>query len=100
MTRASAIAWAATTAASADKFIGKGQEVGKLYRLCNALCSSGRDIHSVASLVLDNAANIPAVNAMGCPCVTVGTVFVDEDFGARWCQRSSIKIESSIELSF
>ena len=72
----------------------------KICCLRNTFCSSGRDVHLVASVVLDSSANVPAVNAMGCPRATVHRVFVDEDFGARWCQRSSIKIKSSTELSF
>ena len=71
-----------------------------IFPLRDAFFSSGRDVHSVASVVLDSAANVPAVNAMGCPCATIGRVFVDEDFGARWCQRGLIKTEISIELSF
>ena len=70
------------------------------YRLGNAFCSSERNVHSVASVVIDSAANVPDVNAVRCPCATVGTVFVYEELGARWYQRSSIKIKSSIELRF
>ena len=48
----------------------------KLYRLKNVFCLSGRDVHLVALVVLDSAADLPAVNTMGGPRATVGRVFV------------------------
>ena len=67
-----------------------------MHDLGNALGPGGRDVHSVAPVVIHGAAQVPTIDAIGNPHALLVWCFVHQDLRARRVEGSSIKVKGSI----
>ena len=72
----------------------------KLYGFGCAFGPGFGDINAVASVMLGSPANVPSINAMGCPHAAIGRCFKDKDLGPWWRKGGLIEIKNTVELSF
>ena len=67
-------------------------------RIGDARCSCFDDVYMVAAVMVGGRADVPSRDAMWCPCFADIGFFVHDDFGAQWAKRSSVEIESAMQL--
>ena len=57
-----------------------------------------RGIHSVAAVMIEGRAKVPAVGAFGIPGATLGFVVVCDDLTTGWCQRVFVEVVRAVDL--
>ena len=98
MARAWTKSAAARVAASAEESDGMGWSCGKMEGAYDSFCSGGGDVDSVAAVMFRGWANIPTFHPMGRPCAPFVRGFMDENFGARGCQRGLVVVKGTVEV--
>ena len=71
---------------------------GKLHGLDDALSMDGRDVHSLAPVVLHSAAQVPTIDSMGSRRAPLVWCFVHQHLCARRGEGSSIKVKGAIYM--
>lgn len=56
------------------------------------------DKNAIAAIVLWGMANIPSVNAVGCPRFALAGSLMEDDFCAEWRHGRSVKIKGAVEM--
>ena len=68
--------------------------------LGDAFDGRGRYVDTVAAIVLEGCANVPAINAVTGPGAADSRGFVDKDLITRWCKGRAIEIVGDVDLGF
>ena len=67
-------------------------------RLGNSFGTSFGDVYAVATIVFAGTSNVPAIDGVRGPSVTLGRGFEDQDFGAWGCNWGAVEIKVTVQL--